>query len=479
VKPLYYAERGGRLTFASEIKALIADPDLPREVDLTALDWFLTYRFVPSPRTMLAAVRKVSPGHFLRVASSGSSLVRFAPRGLGPSPRVTEAEAVELVRDAFSAAVERQMVSDVPIGALLSGGVDSGAIVAAMAECSTRVRTYTVGFADGGEFNELAEAREVATLFGTDHHELVVSAKEYVDSLARVIWHLDEPISTSSCLPLYFITGVARGDVKVVLAGQGADEPFGGYRRYLGERYRHLWSSLPAGGRTLGQQLMARIPRAEALKRAGRSLAIADDAERFRQIYAVFPDALKDRLLRPDVRGNVAESSVEPIRGLLGGLEQVPSLARLQYVDARLSLADDLLMYGDKMSMANSIEMRVPFLDRELMQLVERLPPELKIKGTSGKHIWKRAAGRWLPPHIIKRPKRGFATPIDQWFRGSLNPFVRETLLGDRAAARRYFDLAVLGRLIADHQAGRENYQRQLFSLLCFEIWHQQFVGAA
>ena len=478
-KPLYYTDHHGRISFASEIKALIQDPELPRAVDLTALDWFLTYRFVPSPRTMLAAVKKVPAGHFLRVQCGETSLVQYAPQGLEPPRRLPLETTIELVRDGFSAAVKRQMVSDVNIGALLSGGVDSSAIVAVMAEASTRVRTYTVGFAEGGEFNELAEAREVATMFATDHHELLVSAREYAEILPKVIWHLDEPISTTSAIPLYFITRVAKADVKVALAGQGADEPFAGYQRYLGERYRQLWSAIPGVGRALGQELVSRVPRAEALKRAVRSLAIADDAERFRQIYAVFPDALKHQLMRPELRGMVEEPSVLPIHRLLPGLERISPLARMQYVDARLSLADDLLMYGDKMSMANSIEMRVPFLDLDFMRLVESIPPEQKLKGRTGKYVWKRAAERWLPRRVIDRPKKGFATPIDGWFRGSLNPFVRETLLGQNAAVRRYFDAAVLARMIQDHQDGRENYQRQLFSLVSFEIWHQQFIGAA
>ncbi|HLZ09284.1 MAG TPA: asparagine synthase-related protein, partial [Chloroflexota bacterium] len=308
--------------------------------------------------------------------------------------------------------------------------------------------------------------------------ELLVTATEFAEILPKVIWSLDEPISTSSAIPLYFITRVAKADVKVALAGQGADELFAGYRRYLGERYRQLWSALPEMGRVLGRQVVQRVARAEALKRAVRSLAIADDAERFRQIYAVFPDALKQRLLLPELCGKIDEPSTLPVQRLLRGLERVSPLARIQYVDARLSLADDLLTYGDKVTMANSIEMRVPFLDLEFTRLVEGLPPELKLRGTVGKYIWKRAAERWLPRKVIDRPKKGFATPMDGWFRGSLNPFVRETLLGEKAAVRRYFDATVLARMIQDHQDGREDYQRHLFSLLSFEIWHQQFIGA-
>jgi asparagine synthase (glutamine-hydrolysing) len=479
VKPLYYAERNGRISFASELKALLLDPDLRPRVDPTALDWFLTYRFVPSPRTILEGVRKVPPGHLVKVDRHGAVLERFGRAGLEPPLPVSEADAVELLRDAFDRAVKRQMVSDAPIGALLSGGVDSSAIVAAMASHAPRVRTYTVGFAEGGEFNELAEARAMARRFSTDHHELVVSARDYVEVLPRVIRQLDEPVGTSSAIPLYLIAREAKADVKVALAGQGADEPFAGYRRYLGERYRGLWSAFPSPGQALARRVVERLPRAEVLKRATRALATADDAERFRQVYAVFPDALKGRLLRPDLQAGVRESSDVPLRRLLDGLSGADTLARMLYVDARLSLADDLLAYGDRMAMAHGVELRVPFLDLEFMRLVERLPSRLKLKGTVGKYAWKRAAERWLPPGVIHRPKRGFATPIDRWFRGALNPFIRDTLLGHNAATSRYFDRGVVRRLIEEHQAGRDDHQRRLFALLSFEIWHRQFLGAA
>jgi asparagine synthase (glutamine-hydrolysing) len=481
VKPLYYADHDGTLSFASEIKALLADPALSRDVDATALDWLLTYRYVPAPRTLFTSIRKLPPGHFLVANAGGVTVRRFTPPGPGPALKVGEADAVAMVQDAFDAAVRRQMMSDVPIGAFLSGGVDSGAIVAAMAEHSTRVRTYTVGFGEGGQYNELAAARDTARRFGTDHHELLVSADEYFDALPEVIWHLDEPSSSPSALPLYFLARMASRDVKVALAGQGADEPFAGYTRYVGERYRHFWTAIPAPLRGLMGWSAERLPRSEVLKRGVRSLAISDDAERFLRIWEVLPDGYKQRLLRPEVRDQVEEPASAPLMRWLARPERAESttpLARLQYVDARTSLADDLLLYGDKMTMAHGVEMRVPFLDLNLMQLVERLPTNLKLKGLRGKHVWKLAARRWLPPDVIGRRKLGFAAPIDPWFRGGLSDYVAETLLGDSSGIGRYLEPAAIKQLLDDHRTGRQNNRRQLFSLLCFALWHRQFVEA-
>jgi asparagine synthase (glutamine-hydrolysing) len=369
------------------------------------------------------------------------------------------------------------MVSDVPIGAFLSGGVDSGAVVGAMAEHSGRVRTYSVGFAEGGDANELVDARETARRFATEHHEIVVSAEEYASILPEAIWHLDEPLSTSSALPLFFLARLAGRDVKVALSGQGADEHLAGYTRYLGERYRRLWAGLPPPARQVVAGVVEGLPRLASLKRGVRSLAITDERARFHQIHARLPDALVNQLLRPEVRATVEELPGQVLEAWLPPAQPgVSSLARLQYVDKRTSLADDLLHYGDRMTMAHGVEMRVPFLDLQLSAVLERLPPELIVRGLTGKYLWKRAARRWLPATMVRRPKRGFVTPIDAWLRGGNPSFSPRILLSPSSASARYLERDVLATLIADHQCGRQDYRRSLFALLSFEIWHQAFV---
>jgi asparagine synthase (glutamine-hydrolysing) len=475
VKPLYYAQTSAGLVFASELKALLSS--VVRSVDPTALRSFLSYGYVPSPRTLLQGVRKLPPGHLLSVDGDGIRLTRYADAPPPEPWRISEADAIELVQHEFAAAVARQMVSDAPIGAFLSGGVDSGAVVGAMAEHSGRVRTYSVGFAEGGDANELDDARETARRFATEHHEIVVSAEEYASVLPDAIWHLDEPLSTSSALPLFFLARLAGRDVKVALSGQGADEHLAGYTRYLGERYRRLWADLPSPARWVAAGVIEGLPRLGALERGLRSLAIADEGARFHQIHARLPDPLANQLLRPEVRAALEEAPGAVLEQWLPPAQPgVSSLARLQYVDKRTSLADDLLHYGDRMTMAHGVEMRVPFLDLQLSAVLERLPPELVLRGLSGKYLWKKAARRWLPASVVQRRKRGFVTPIDAWLRGGNPSFSPQVLLSASSAAARYLDRDVLAFLIADHQRGRRDYRRTLFALLSFEIWHQAFV---
>jgi asparagine synthase (glutamine-hydrolysing) len=477
VKPLYYADTDRKLVFASELKALLADPSLSTAIDATALSWFLTYGYVPSPRTLLAAVKKLPPGHLLIAERGQRRLTRFAMPRPQEQMRISESDAVDLIRREFSASVTRQMMSDVPIGAFLSGGVDSGAVVAVMSEQSHRVRTYSIGFEEGGDADELAEARATAQLFGTDHSEIVISRGEYVDALPEVVWQLDEPLSTSSALPLYFLARLAKRDVKVALTGQGADEPLAGYTRYLGERYRGPWAALPTQPRRVARRLLTTLPRLEAMKRGLRSLDIDDEAERFHQIHALLPDDVIARLLRPEIAQACVEDPVVPMEMWLDGLgRRGSSLARLQYVDMRTSLADNLLLYGDRMTMAHGVEMRVPFLDLPFVDLLERLPTHLKVRGLQGKYIWKKAVQRWLPTAIVRRRKKGFATPVDAWLRGRLGGYARDTLLDPSAALARFIDQGVLSGIVSDHQRGRHNYHRSLFALLSFELWHEQLV---
>jgi asparagine synthase (glutamine-hydrolysing) len=352
-------------------------------------------------------------------------------------------------------------------------------VVAAMAKLTDRpVVTFTVGFKDADDANELAEARETSRLFGTDHHEVMLDHSDYQGHLARMVWHLDEPVATTSALAMYSVCQLARRHVKVVLTGQGADEPMGGYVRYYGERYGHWFRLLPKALRNGAlSQLIEALPRRERAKRAVRSLGLEDPAERFAAEYAVFAPEIRARLWHQDFTEACEPTrGVETIRYWLDGINAKDPLGQMTYVDARMALADDLLLYGDKMSMANSVEARVPFLDLEFMALAERLPAELKIRGLARKYIHKRVAAKWLPARIIRRRKRTFETPIDRWFRSELSGYVKEVITGKQSACARYFREPVIEGLLRDHVSGRHDYRRQLFSLLVFELWHQVFI---
>jgi len=481
VKPLYYYDDGQRLAFASEIKALLADPATPRRVDLEALDLYLTFRFVPSPRTMFANISKLAPGHFLIRDDSGCRVRRYFQEASPTNYQMTEPEWIDLLQQKLELAVERQMMSDVPIGALLSGGVDSGVVVAIMSRLTDRaVRTFTVGFKGDDEVNELDEAQRTAALLGTAHEQVLLTSINYQEMLDKVVWHLDEPIATMSALAMYSVCKLARNHVTVVLTGQGADEPFTGYPRHFGERYGAWYRRLPAVMRDgMIRPCVESLPRRERFKRAVRSLGTEDITQRFAQVYAVFSEPMKTALWQPMAGHRGLERVHEVIDYWRSAVAGMDPLVQMSYIDTRLSLSDDLLTYGDKMSMAASIEARVPFLDVEYMRAVEAIPAALRIHGWTHKYIHKKAIAKWLPPEVIGRRKRGFETPVDRWFRSELSGYVRSMLLSPGAACPTYFRPAAIEALLREHINGRHDHQRQIFSLLMFELWHRRFISSA
>ena len=483
IKPLYLWQDAAHLAFASEIKAFLADPAFPRQVDPVALDAYLTFLFVPSPATIFEGVQKVAPGHCLVVEGGQVRTVAFARQAPAMQPVTSEADAVAALEEQIQAAVRRQMVSDVPVGALLSGGVDSATVVAIMRQCTQQpVRTFTVGFAGGFARNELATARRSAEILGTDHHEVVIGMRECLEAFPATVWHLDEPIATTSALAMYWVSRLAAQSVKVVLTGQGADEPWASYRRYRGEVLGAWYRRIPAPVR---QQVIARLvswlPRADGAKRATFALGTNDPAERFTQVYTVFTPAMKAALYREGLLppGRAADPCAA-VRYWQGPVAHLPSLAQQLYVDARFSLADNLLLYGDKMSMAASLEARVPMLDLELMAFVEGLPTSLRLRGWRGhKYLYRKAIARWLPPEVLHRPKLGFDTPMDEWFQREMTGYVRERIAGRGSACARYFEPRYIEALIRQHAERRQDYTRALYSLLVFEMWHQRFLSEA
>jgi asparagine synthase (glutamine-hydrolysing) len=475
VKPLYFV-RAPRFAFASEVKPLLSF-GAPAAVDPEALDLFLSWRFVPSPRTLFRGIHRLPPGHLLVVGDGEERMERyFAPP---PPPPVHDArEWIELLRTRLEAAVHRQMVSDVPVGALLSGGADSAAIVALMRRhTSEKVKTFTVGFEDDDRANELVEARATANAFDTDHHEILLGHLDYARSLEETVRYLEEPLCTPSALPMLHVCRLARKSVTVVLTGQGADEPHAGYARYLAERYGAPWRALPAPLQRAARAVIELVPRAEQLRRAARSLAVEDPAARFAEVHAVFDDAAKARLWRAERAPARPERTSETMACWLAGVDERDALQQLTYADARTSLSDDLLLYGDKMSMATSIEARVPFLDVEYMAVAEALPSSLRIRRLTHKWAHRQSIAGFVPREILERPKRGFEAPIDRWFRGEMSSYVRENLLSPGSACRAFFEQREIDALLREHVAGRRDRQRQLYALLVFEVWHREFIG--
>ncbi len=373
------------------------------------------------------------------------------------------------------------MMSDRPIGAMLSGGIDSAAVVAFMAEASSQVRTFTVGFEGGGDADETGLARQTAALFGTDHHDIVLPPGDFREELPLTIAMLEEPVGTSSALGFRQVSKLAREHVPVLLSGQGADELLAGYWRYVGEwiAQRALATVGRLGLRKPLAALGARTSSAR-LERGLRALRYPDTLERFMQIYAVFDQPGKQGLYGPELRSAVSadpgapERAVERYRSRVAGRD---SLTQMMYVDTRLWLPDDLLLVGDKMSMAESVEMRVPFLDRTLVEFIESLPSDYKLRRGVRKLVEKKALEPLLPREIVHRKERGFATPVDRWLRGpELGGFAEEVMLDPGASITPLFERSAIEGLLARHRSGEADHTRQLFCLLSLELWGRRFL---
>jgi asparagine synthase (glutamine-hydrolysing) len=480
IKPLYFWQEGERLLFASEIKAFYADPAFVAAVDPRALDQYLTFQFVPSPGTIFKGVHKLAPGHYALVECGKIQVKSFA-RQVPKVRRVDdEREVLAELQEAIATAVKRQMISDVPVGALLSGGVDSGTVVALMRLATGHpVKTFTVGFRGDFAQNELIQARRTAEILGTEHYEVALKAQDCLDAFTKTIWHLDEPVATPSALAMYWVSRLASDHVKVVLTGQGADEPWGGYRRYRGEKFGRWYRRLPAAVRhRVISPLVNALPRHEDFKRGVFALDQADPATRFARGYTVLSPAMKQLLYRDGLIGpEPGGDNADLLRYWQRPVAHLDSLAQQLYVETRFSLPDNLLLYGDKMAMASSLEVRVPLLDLELMGLVESLPVNLRFKGWQGhKYLYKKAIARWLSPEILDRPKLGFLTPMDDWLQSEITGYLRERLTSPGSACAQYFNRSYIDELIGLHAARRLDLTRALYCLLVFEEWHGQFM---
>jgi len=484
VKPLYIHNDGRRLVFASEAKAILGLPGFRAELDPGALDSYLGLGYVPAPQSIFRGIEKLAPATLL-VAEGGAVTARRYWRVPDEIDRSsTEAEWAERVRARLDAAVRMQMVSDVPIGGFLSGGIDSSTVVGLMAKHSDRpVRTYAIGFSGGGAeafYNELPYARQVAERFGTEHREIVVKP-DVVGLLPRLVWHMDEPIADTAFLTTYLVSEFARREVTVILSGVGGDELFGGYRRYLGNHYQAYFERLPAWLRrtliTAGDRLPSdrHSPVLNLLRLTKGFLASADlpFEARYRSYVEVFPRDEAGRMLR--LNGTVPRDAIDEAFRRASGDD---ALNRMLAVDAETQLPDDLLLLTDKMSMAVSLECRVPLLDHELVELAARMPESVKIRGGELKHAMKAAVADLLPREILDRKKRGFGAPMGAWLKGELAAVTRELLSPRAVAARGLFEPAAVSGLVAAHEASRVDGTDRLLALLNLEVWCRIFLDA-
>jgi asparagine synthase (glutamine-hydrolysing) len=502
VKPLYYFIEAGRLIFASEIKAILEHPSVSRELDEEALYHYLTFLATPSPQTLFAGIRKLPAGCMLTCNARGDVKVeRYWDAAFSEAAQLDEEEARQEVLRLLTESVQKRMMSDVPFGVFLSGGVDSTANVALMARLMDRpVRTYTVGFRDNPAYNEIDEARFVAREYGTDHHEVIISQQELFDFLPGLIFHQDEPIADPVCVPLYYVSKLAReSGTTVVQVGEGSDELFCGYRNYvfylrlhdLFWRHAIRWPSPLRGIVGAAGQAFSRLGGERLHPRAGRLVPdlarrLAAREELFWSGAGAFDEFNKDRLFAPKAldslakagNGRLSSHSVvqADLNRLLAANPSADQLARMAYLDLKLRLPELLLMRVDKITMATSVEARVPFLDHKLVEFVMRLPRGLKYKNGVTKYILKRALKGVIPDQVTERKKKGFSVPLNEWMLDRMGGFVEDALLGSAIRRRGLFNYDFVRRMLKAQRAGTVNYSFPLWCLLNLSLWYDRWI---
>lgn len=472
-KPLFLLEAADGLYFASEIKSLLALPGARPGVNLDAVWDYLAYRYVPGPQTLFAGIRKLAPGTCATWQDGLLTERRYwvAPdRNPAPASNANGAAVGEFLEQ-LDDAVEAQMVSDVPFGAFLSGGLDSSTIVALMTRHNPRVKTFSVGFSDAG-YSELGYAGVVARHFGTEHHELVVDSGDLIDQLPKLVGYRDAPVTEPSDIPIYMLAREAAKSVKMVLTGEGSDEVLGGYPKHVFERFTRPWQLMPGFVRhgliaPLAQSLPYGFRRA---KTAVTNLNIEDWPERYARWFGACDRAEREALTVLRVNGRPVGPAAPPY----DCDPRTSSLRRILYGDQTSWLPDNLLERGDRMTMAASIESRVPFLDHRLAAHVSALPDRYRVNGLATKWILRQAARTLIPQAILERPKVGFRVPVNEWFRGPMKGYLREHLQASDSKTRGYYDAKVLDRTLDDHIDGRQNHEKLLWALLNLEIWHRQ-----
>jgi asparagine synthase (glutamine-hydrolysing) len=476
IKPLHFAAAGGRLYFGSEIKSILAANDVEPALDFQALDHYLSFLYTPRDASIFAGIRKLPPGHLLRWRNGTVDIRRYWELPAEEHMPASEEEAAEALREVLRDAVRSHLMSEVPLGAFLSGGVDSSLVVGLMAEASSRpVRTFSIGF-DDPRYDELDHARSVARHFGTEHHEFVVKP-DALAILDDLIGHFDEPFGDSSAIPTWYVSEIARRHVTVVLSGDGGDELFGGYERYSPHpriAAFDRWS--PPATRSVASLVWPLLPHGATgknfLRRAAR-----DERGRYLDQIGYFQRDEKEALLTGDVRGRIAGTDAEARLAThfarFGGL---PWHGQMMNFDFETYLPEDILTKVDRMSMAHSIESRVPLLDNNVVDFAARLPAGLKIKNGRKKHILKEAAAGLLPAGILARRKQGFAVPVGGWFRGDLREFFSDVLLSATARERGYFEPRFVERLVREHVTSRRDHTLRLWGLVVFELWHREYL---
>jgi asparagine synthase (glutamine-hydrolysing) len=482
VKPVYYFLDDDCLVFGSELKAVLEHPDVPRIIDFEALDSFLTFEYIPAPLTIFRQIKKLAPGHFLIWHNGDVSIRQYWNLRFAPSEQSSEQDLSRELYDLLRDSVRIRLVSDVPLGAFLSGGIDSSTIVCLMSELLDRpVKTFSIGF-DDPSYNELKYAGAVAAYFGTEHHELTIQP-DIVTLAEDLVRHLDEPLADVSIFPTYLVSKLAREQVTVVLSGDGGDEIFAGYDWYVADKIASYYRHLPAWlTKRCAPWVAARLPPSSRkkgmtnkIKRFIDGSVLPSSLQHFR--WNVFlTEQQKQQLYTEELKNAIDHrSTCGRFTSYLNGSGQADALWQEQFADVKTYLPDDILTKVDRMSMANSLEARTPYLDYRVVEFASRLPSEMKINGLQTKYLLKRCMANKLPAPILSRKKEGFSIPMKNWLKQELKPLMEDVLSASRIKQNGFFDPSCIEKLKAAHLAGSANNSHQLWSLMVFEIWRDMY----
>lgn len=481
IKPLYYFWNGFSFVFGSEIKALLASNEISKEINSEAILDYFSFLYIPGPKSIFSEIKKLQPGHTLTVEGGGVEVDKYWDVSFHPDSSISEKQWCEEIIEKLIDSINVRLVSEVPLGAFLSGGIDSSAVVALMSSLLQEpVKTSSIGF-DDDRFNELPHAREIVNRYQTEHDEQIVTP-DAVDALDKLTWHYDEPFADSSALPTYYVSKMTRKKVTVALSGDGGDENFAGYRRYYFDRLENqLRGIFPDTFRSAVVGPLSRIyPKADWLPQIFRAktlltnLSVSPLQGYYNSMSWFGSD--KKAILAPDLRKHLESYNPEELfeqHGLAADTDD--PLSRIQYIDMKTYLVDGILTKVDRASMANSLEVRVPLLDHEFVELIAKIPSNLKLRGREGKAILKQSLRPYVPDSILCRPKRGFSIPLKDWLRNELKPVFTQAVLEDSSGVSRYLDQNCIHKMWLDHQSGIRDYAAELWSLLFFAKWLQKF----
>ena len=480
-KPLYYTiTPGGTLVFGSEIKSLLEHPDVQREISLEALDAYFTLGYVPDPLTIFRDIHKLPPGHYLTFSNGRLNVQQYWDFVFEPAESRKPEDYLDELRALLNESVRLRLISDVPLGAFLSGGIDSSTIVALMARHMNQpVKTFSIGFHEDS-YNELKYARLTAEKLGTDHHEFFVTP-QICDVIDELVWHFDEPFADPSAIPTYMVSKLARDHVTVALSGDGGDELFAGYTHYVVQESRRAFSALPKALRAgVMRPLSYRLPHGAWGRNYLHNISL-DPIDRYLDSLSYFTALSKKSLYTADFLNALGTTDrvARSFREYAARVKTNEPLDQLLYIDGKTYLPGDILTKVDRMSMATSLEVRVPLLDHKLIDFVTRVPASLKLAGTETKHLLKRVARDLIPAEILDRPKQGFGIPLEQWINQQLRDEIRETLRESRTRQRGYVNSGYVDLLLDEHEKGRRDHSFPLWALLILELWHRRYVDGS